>query len=69
MLSRDIATTLGGRFIVKEVYPFSLAEYLRKYPAPYAILNIEGGIYKLKTGLKAQNAIRQQYYQLSILLF
>lgn len=28
MLSRDIATTLGGRFIVKEIYPFSLAEYL-----------------------------------------
>ena len=28
MLSRDIATTLGGRFIIKEVYPFSFSEYL-----------------------------------------
>lgn len=28
MLSRDIATTLGGRYIVKEIYPFSFAEYL-----------------------------------------
>ncbi len=28
MLSRDIATTLGGRFIIKEIYPFSFAEYL-----------------------------------------
>lgn len=28
MLSRDIATTLGGRFIIKEIYPFSLSEYL-----------------------------------------
>lgn len=28
MLSREIYTTLGGRFIAKEVYPFSFAEYL-----------------------------------------
>ena len=28
MLSRDIATTLGGRYIIKEIYPFSFAEYL-----------------------------------------
>lgn len=28
MLSRDIATTLGGRYIIKEIYPFSLSEYL-----------------------------------------
>lgn len=29
MLSREIYTTLGGRFIAKEVYPFSFPEYLR----------------------------------------
>ena len=28
MLSREIATTLGGRFIVKEVFPLSFHEYL-----------------------------------------
>lgn len=28
MLSREIYTTLGGRFLVKEVFPFSFAEYL-----------------------------------------
>lgn len=28
MLSRDIATTLGGRYIIREVYPFSFAETL-----------------------------------------
>lgn len=28
MLSRDIATSLGGRFIVKEIFPFSFEEYL-----------------------------------------
>lgn len=29
MLSREIATTLGGRFIVRHIYPFSFSEYLR----------------------------------------
>jgi predicted AAA+ superfamily ATPase len=28
MLSKDIATTLGGRFLINEVFPFSLQEYL-----------------------------------------
>lgn len=28
MLSREIYTTLGGRFVAKEVYPFSFSEYL-----------------------------------------
>ena len=28
MLSGEIATTLGGRFIVREVFPFSFSEYL-----------------------------------------
>ncbi len=28
MLSREMATTLGGRFLVKEIFPFSFGEYL-----------------------------------------
>jgi predicted AAA+ superfamily ATPase len=28
MLSSEIATTLGGRFLIQEVYPYSFAEYL-----------------------------------------
>ena len=28
MLSQDIATTLGGRYIVREIFPFSFSEYL-----------------------------------------
>lgn len=28
MLSHDIATTLGGRYIMREVFPFTFAEYL-----------------------------------------
>lgn len=28
MLSRDIASTLGGRYLIREVFPFSFAEYL-----------------------------------------
>ncbi len=29
MLSNEIATTLGGRYIIREVYPFTFAEYLQ----------------------------------------
>ncbi len=29
MLSREISTTLGGRFIIREIYPFSFSEYLK----------------------------------------
>ncbi|MCQ2203668.1 MAG: ATP-binding protein [Bacteroidales bacterium] len=29
MLSSEIATTLGGRYYIKEVFPFSFAEYLK----------------------------------------
>ncbi len=29
MLSRDVAARLGGRFIIKEVYPYSFDEFLR----------------------------------------
>ena len=28
MLSREIASTLGGRYLTKEIYPFSFKEYL-----------------------------------------
>ena len=28
MLSKEVATTLGGRYIVREIYPFSYVEYL-----------------------------------------
>lgn len=28
MLSREIASTLGGRFLIKEVFPFSFREYI-----------------------------------------
>lgn len=40
MLSRDIATTLGGRYIIQEVYPFSFAEYLA-YKEVYLTKNWE----------------------------
>ena len=29
MLSNDVATTLGGRFLIHNVYPYTFAEYLR----------------------------------------
>lgn len=36
MLSREIATTLGGRYLIREVYPFDFGEYLR-----YEHINLE----------------------------
>jgi predicted AAA+ superfamily ATPase len=29
MLSKEIATTLGGRFLIKEIFPFTFTEYLK----------------------------------------
>ena len=29
MLSSEVATTLGGRYMIQEVYPYSLSEYLK----------------------------------------
>ena len=34
MLSRDIASTLGGRYLMREVYPFSFEEALRYHRQP-----------------------------------
>ena len=31
MLSRDIATTLGGRYIVREIFPFSFWRFCRNF--------------------------------------
>ena len=31
MLSAEIATTLGGRYIVQNVYPFSFSEFLESF--------------------------------------
>ena len=31
MLSRDIATTLGGRYWVKDIYPYDFSEYLKAH--------------------------------------
>jgi predicted AAA+ superfamily ATPase len=29
MLSSEVATTLGGRYMIRTVYPFSFSEYLK----------------------------------------
>lgn len=36
MLSKEIATTLRGRTIVREIFPFSFKEYLRHYEVHYS---------------------------------
>ena len=39
MLSSEIATTLGGRFVIREVWPFSFKEYVQEIPC---------GLYQLR---------------------
>ena len=41
MLSKDIATTLGGRFLINEVFPFSFEEYLLAKNIDLKIKNTE----------------------------
>ena len=40
MLSSDVATTLGGRFITKHILPYSFSEYLSANNIPYDDMNI-----------------------------
>ena len=45
MLSGEVATTLGGRFIIREVYPYDFKEYLSALNVPFGetdILATEG---------------------------
>lgn len=40
MFSSDVATTLGGRYLVKEVYPFSFSEYLKSMNVDTSDVNL-----------------------------
>ena len=48
MLSSEIATTLGGRYLIKNVYPFSFNEYLSFRQVDMADKN---AIYKYRSGI------------------
>ena len=41
MLSSEIATTLGGRYMVQEVFPYSFPEYLKVYDIDLTLKNVE----------------------------
>ena len=41
MLSSEIATTLGGRYLVQEVFPYSFAEYLLAHQIDISMKNAE----------------------------
>ena len=40
MLSSDVATTLGGRYIIKHILPYSFSEYLSANSIPYDDMSI-----------------------------
>ncbi|MDR9824558.1 AAA family ATPase, partial [Vibrio sp. FNV 38] len=40
MLSGEVATTLGGRFIIREVYPYDFKEYLSALNVPFGETDI-----------------------------
>lgn len=52
MLSKDVASTLGGRFLTKEVYPFSLDEFLlingMDLKDPYLLVTTDGRAHFLR---------------------
>lgn len=42
MLSGEVATTLGGRYLICEVYPYSLKEYLQVHHVPFDEVSLLG---------------------------
>lgn len=42
MLSGEINTTLGGRYLVKEIYPYSFKEFLNAHHIPAGQMDIIG---------------------------
>jgi len=54
MLSKEIGQKLGGRYIVKEVLPYSFIEYLRAY-------DVNKGDYSIQ-GIGKLNSLLEQYF-------
>ena len=40
MLSGEINTTLGGRFLIAEVYPYSFKEFLAVHQVPFGEIDL-----------------------------
>ena len=57
MLSSEIATTLGGRYLIKNVYPFSFNEYLSFRKVDMADKN---AIYKYRSGI--MRSVEEYFY-------
>ncbi len=54
MLSNEVAAKLGGRYIMKEILPYSFGEYLRAY-------NINKDMYSTKKLAKVNNLVEQYF--------
>ena len=57
MLSAEIATTLGGRFMIQHVYPYTFAEYLLAVGIEYSSKNI---LYTQRTAI--EKAFQTYFY-------
>ncbi len=54
MLSNEVAAKLGGRYIIKEILPYSFIEYLRAYKTNY-------NVYSTKEIAKVNNLLEQYF--------
>lgn len=58
MLSQDVATTLGGKFIIKEIYPYSFKEFLG---AKKVVLD-SNSFYSTSQRSEIQKYMREYFY-------
>ena len=58
MLSQDVATTLGGKFIIKEIFPYSFKEFL---DAKKVVLD-SNSIYSTSQRSEIQKYMREYFY-------
>ncbi len=58
MLSQEIATTLGGRYFIRHIYPYSFAEFLQSKAIPIR----QDGMYSTRRRGEIKRAFNEYFY-------